>query len=161
MPGGNRNSSKKGMRVAQLKSLLAGRRLTFVSPGMTVTEVAEKMANAKIGAVVVLEKDKLLGIFTERDLLNRVVSVGKDPKTVKVSEVMTTNVFVCSADDSYEYCLAQMKQIGCRHMPVVEGDKLLGILSIRDLLKYQVSVKESELKMMNSLYRYQPPNMEI
>jgi len=149
------------MRMAQLKTLLAGRRLTFVSPDMKVTEVAMKMADAKIGAVVILDSEKLLGIFTERDLLNRVVSMGKDPKTVKVSEVMTTNVCVCTAEDSYEYCLAQMKQIGCRHMPVVEGDKLLGILSIRDLLHYQVSVKDSELKMMNSLYRYQPPNMEI
>jgi CBS domain-containing protein len=120
-----------------------------------------KMANAKIGAVVVLEEEKLVGIFTERDLLNRVVSVAKDPRTLKVSEVMTTNVCVCAAEDSYEECLAQMKLIGCRHMPVVEGDKLIGILSMRDLLKYQVSVKESELKMMNSLYRYQPPNMEI
>jgi len=147
--------------MAQLKTLLAGRRLTFVSPDMKVTEVAMKMADAKIGAVVILDSEKLLGIFTERDLLNRVVSMGKDPKTVKVSEVMTTNVCVCTAEDSYEYCLAQMKQIGCRHMPVVEGDKLLGILSIRDLLHYQVSVKDSELKMMNSLYRYQPPNMEI
>lgn len=147
--------------MAHLKSILAGRRLTYVSPDMNVTEVAMKMADAKIGAVVILDNEKLRGIFTERDLLNRVVSVGKDPKAVKVSEVMTTNVCVCTAEDSYEYCLAQMKQIGCRHMPVVEGDKLLGILSIRDLLHYQVSVKESELKMMNSLYRYQPPNMEI
>lgn len=147
--------------MAHLKTLLAGRRLTYVSPDMKITEVARKMADAKIGAVVVLDREKLLGIFTERDLLNRVVSAGKDPGEVKVAEVMTTNVCVCTAGDSYEYCLAQMKQIGCRHMPVVEGDKLLGILSIRDLLRYQVSVKESELKMMNSLYMYQPPNMEI
>ena len=147
--------------MAQLKSLLAGRRLTYVSPEMTVTEVAVKMADARIGAVVILNDEKLMGIFTERDLLNRVVSAKKDPSTLKVSDVMTTNVCVCTVDDSYEECLAQMKQIGCRHMPVVDGDKLVGILSIRDLLKYQVSVKDSELKMMNSLYRYQPPNMEI
>lgn len=147
--------------MAQLKSLLVGKRLTYVSPDMTVTEVAGKMSDARIGAVVILNDDKLLGIFTERDLLNRVVSVGKDPKNVKVSEVMTTNVCVCTVDDTYEECLAQMKQIGCRHMPVVDGDKLVGILSMRDLLKYQVLVKESELKMMNSLYKYQPPNMEI
>jgi CBS domain-containing protein len=140
---------------------MAGKRLTYVSPDMTVTEVAEKMAGAGIGAVVVLENEKLKGIFTERDLLNRVVSAGKDPKSVKVSEVMTTNVCVCNADDSYEFCLAQMKQIGCRHMPVVEENKLLGIISMRDLLKHQVSIKESELKIMDSFYMYQPPNMEI
>ena len=147
--------------MAQLKSLMAGKQLTYVSPDMNVTEVAKKMADAGIGAVVVLEDEKLKGIFTERDLLNRVVSVGRDPKTVKVSEVMTTNVCACNAEDSYEKCLAQMRQVGCRHMPVVEENKLLGIISMRDLLKYQVSVKESELKMMDSLYRYQPPNMEI
>jgi len=147
--------------MAQLKSLMEGKQLTFVSPDMTVTEVVRKMADAEIGAVVVLEDDKLKGIFTERDLLNRVISTGKDPKSVKVSEVMTVDVCVCSAEDSYEYCLAQMKQISCRHMPVVEKNKLLGIISMRDLLKYQVSIKESELKMMDSLYRYQPPNMEI
>jgi len=147
--------------MAQLKSLMAGKRLTYVSPDMTITEVARKMADAGIGAVVVLEEEKLKGIFTERDLLNRVVSVGKDPKAIKVSEVMTVDVCVCNAEDSYEYCLAQMRQIGCRHMPVVEEHRLLGIISMRDLLKYQVSVKESELKMIDSLYRYQPPNMEI
>ena len=97
--------------MAQLKTLLAGRRLTYVSPDMTVTEVAMKMADAKIGAVVVLEDDKLLGIFTERDLLNRVVSAGKDPGGLKVSEVMTIDISVCSADDSYEKCLAQMTKL--------------------------------------------------
>ncbi len=146
--------------MAQLKTLLAGRRLTYVSPDMTVTDVVKKMSNAKIGAVVVLQDDELKGIFTERDLLNRVISVEKDPKELKVSEVMTTDVCVCDSTDSYENCLSQMRQIGCRHMPVVEDDRLIGILSIRDLLRHQVSVKESELKMMNSLYRYQPPNME-
>lgn len=147
--------------MAQLKSLMAGKRLTYVSPDMTVTEVAKKMADAGIGAVVILEDEQLMGIFTERDLLNRVVSTGNDPSALKVSEVMTIDVCVCSADDSYEFCLAQMKQIGCRHMPVVEENKLLGIISMRDLLKYQVSVKESELKIMDSFYKYQPPNMEI
>jgi signal-transduction protein with cAMP-binding, CBS, and nucleotidyltransferase domain len=148
--------------MAHLKSLLAGKRLTYVSPDMTVTEVAEKMSRAGIGAVVILDADeKLKGIFTERDLLNRVVGEGKDPGAIKVSEVMTTNVCVCNSDDSYEFCLAQMKQIGCRHMPIVEENKLLGILSMRDLLKHQVSVQESELKIMDSFYRYQPPNMEI
>ena len=147
--------------MAQLKSLMTGKRLTYVSPEQTVTEVAKKMAEAGIGAVVVLEEEQLKGIFTERDLLNRVVSPGKDPGKVKVSDVMTTDVCVCSADDSYEFCLAQMKQIGCRHMPVVEENKLLGIISMRDLLKHQVSIRDSELKIMNSFYTYQPPNMEI
>jgi len=146
--------------MEKVKKLLTGRRLTFVTPEMTVTDVASKMAEQKIGSVVVLENGELKGIFTERDILNRVVSQGKDPNELKVSEVMTVDVAICSADDSYEECLAQMRQVGCRHMPVVEDDRLIGILSIRDLLRHHISVKESEIRMMNSLYRYQPPTMD-
>ena len=146
--------------MEQVKSLIAGRRLTYVTPEMSVSDAAARMANVKIGAVIVLENSKLVGIFTERDLLNRVVSAGKDPRKTKISDVMTTNVAVCSADDTYENCLAQMKQIGCRHMPIVESDRLLGVLSMRDLLKHHISVQDAEIKMMSSLYQYQPPDME-
>ena len=146
--------------MERVKSLVAGKRLTFVKPEMTVSETAAKMAGAKIGAVIVLDDNKLVGIFTERDLLNRVVNVGKDPQKTKISDVMTKDVAVCSADDTYESCLAQMRQIGCRHMPIVEGDQLLGVLSIRDLLRHHISVQDAEIKMMSSLYQYQPPDME-
>ena len=146
--------------MERVKDILSGRRLTYTTPDTVVTDVATKMADLKIGSVVILEDGKLTGIFTERDLLMRVVAPGKDPKTIKVSEVMTTDVAICGPDDSYEECLAHMRQIGCRHMPVVEGDRLIGIISIRDLLRHHISVKESEIKMMNSLYTYQPPNMD-
>jgi len=146
--------------MERVKNLLSGRRLSYVTPETSVTDVASKMADLKIGSVVILEKGELKGIFTERDLLMRVVAQSKDPKDLKVSEVMTTDVAVCDSNDSYEECLAHMRQIGCRHMPVVEGDRLIGIISIRDLLRHHISVKESEIKMMNSLYTYQPPNMD-
>ena len=146
--------------MEQVRSLISGKRLTFVAPEMSVSETTTRMAGAKIGAVIVLEESKLVGIFTERDLLNRVVSVGSDPQKTKISDVMTKNVAVCNADDTYENCLAQMRQIGCRHMPVVEGDQLLGVLSIRDLLRHHISVQDAEIKMMSSLYQYQQPDME-
>jgi CBS domain-containing protein len=146
--------------MKQAKSLVSGRRLTYVTPDMSVSETTSRMAAARIGAVIVLDNSELVGIFTERDLLNRVVSVGKDPQKTRISDVMTKDVAVCNADDTYESCLAQMRQIGCRHMPVVEENQLLGVLSIRDLLRHHISVQEAEIKMMNSLYRYQPPDME-
>jgi CBS domain-containing protein len=146
--------------MERVKTLISGKRLTHVRPDMTVSEAAARMADAKIGAVLVLDNGNLAGIFTERDLLIRVVSVGKDPQKTRISEVMTKQVAVCDADDTYENCLAQMREVGCRHMPIVKGDRLLGVLSIRDLLRHHISVKDAEIKMMNSLYHYQPPNME-
>jgi CBS domain-containing protein len=146
--------------MERVKTLISGKRLTHVSPDVTVSEAAARMADARIGAVLVLDNDTLAGIFTERDLLIRVVSVGIDPRKTKISEVMTKQVAVCDANETYENCLAQMRQIGCRHMPIIEGDRLLGVLSIRDLLRHHISVKDAEIKMMNSLYHYQPPSME-
>lgn len=146
--------------MEKVKSLVSGKRLTYVTPETTVREAVSKMADSKIGALLVLSDGKLAGIFTERDLLNRVVANGKDPSAVKISEVMTKDVAVCDAEETYEKCLAQMRQLGCRHMPVVENDQLLGVLSIRDLLRHHISVKDAEIKMMNSLYNYQPPTME-
>ena len=146
--------------MEKVKSLVCGRRLTYVEPDASVFEGAAKMADARIGALLVLSDGKLIGILTERDVLNRVVACGKDPGSTKVSEVMTREVAVCGSDTTYEECLAQMKKIGCRHMPIVEGDHLLGVISIRDLLYHHISVKDAEIRMMNSLYQYQPPSME-
>lgn len=146
--------------MERVRTLISGKRLTHVRQDMTVSEAASRMADARIGAVIVLDDGKLVGIFTERDLLLRVVSAGKDPGKTRISEVMTGEVAVCDANETYENCLAQMRQIGCRHMPIVEGDRLLGVLSIRDLLWHHISVKDAEIKMMNSLYHYQPPSMD-
>lgn len=146
--------------MENLKSLISGRRLTYVTSEATTLEAAAKMADAKIGALLVLDKGNLVGIFTERDLLNRVVALGKDPSKTQISEVMTENVAVCDVNETYENCLAQMRKLGCRHMPIVDKDQLLGVLSIRDLLRHHISVKNAEIKMMSSLYQYQPPDME-
>lgn len=146
--------------MEKVKSLISGKRLTYVTPESSVYEAAAKMADARIGALLVLADGKLAGIFTERDIMNRVVAKGKDPSKVKVSEVMTREVAVCDANETYEYCLGQMRKVGCRHMPIVEGDHLLGVLSIKDLLRHHISVKDAEIKMMNTLYFYQPPSMD-
>lgn len=146
--------------MENVKKLISGKRLTFVTPDSDVFEASVKMADARIGALLVLSEGKLVGIFTERDILNRVVAKGKDPAKTKISEVMTKDVAVSDAEETYEECLSQMRKLGCRHMPVVEGDRLLGVLSIRDLLSHHISVKDAEIKMMNSLYQYQPPTMD-
>jgi|WetSurMetagenome_2_1015567.scaffolds.fasta_scaffold193678_2 CBS domain-containing protein len=146
--------------MEKAKSLVAGRSLVFATPDMTVLDAATLMNKHKIGAVVVLEKGELRGIFSERDILNKVIVAGRDPRTTKVSEMMTRDVVVADASDTYEECLARMKKIGCRHLPIVEKDNLIGIVSIRDLLTHDIKVKSEEIKMMNYLYHYSPTNME-
>lgn len=146
--------------MKKVKSLIAGKRLTYVAPSTTVSEAAALMTRARIGAVVVLDNGQLAGIFTERDLLDRVVAKSKDPRNTKISDVMTTDVTVANTNDSYEDCLAKMRQLGCRHLPLVDGDQLVGVISIRDLLLHDISVKEDEIKMMHSLYYYNPSQME-
>jgi CBS domain-containing protein len=82
----------------------------------------------------VLRDGELAGIFSERDVMNRVVAAGRSPGQTRVSEVMTANPQSVKADDSVEHCLFMMKEFGFRHLPIVEGKKLMGLVSLRDLL---------------------------
>jgi CBS domain-containing protein len=146
--------------MENVKSLIVGKGLIHVHPDATVFEAASMMAGAGIGAMVVLEEGRLVGIFTERDLLKRVIVPGRDPRTARIAEVMTRNVAVGQGDDSCGKCLEIMKNVGCRHLPIVEGDRLIGIISMRDLLMHDNIMKDTEIKMMNYLYYYQAPVME-
>jgi CBS domain-containing protein len=146
--------------VETVKSLIKGKGMIHASPATTVFDAASMMARARIGAIVILDNGRLAGIFTERDLLNKVIVANSNPKTIAVSEVMTHNVVVANADDSCRKCLDTMKKVGCRHLPIADGDRLIGIISMRDLLMHDINEKDSEIKMMNYLYYYQPPALE-
>jgi CBS domain-containing protein len=104
-----------------------------------VREAVQIMAKRRIGAVMVVEDDKLLGIFTERDAMVRIVAENRDPDTTTLGEVMTAAPQTIQASDSVIMALEMMNKRGFRHLPVVEGDKLVGIVSIRDLYR---TVKE-------------------
>ena len=108
-------------------------------PTATIREVVDTMAKRRFGAVPITENDRLIGIFSERDLLVRVVAERKDPETTPVSEVMTANPDTVRSSDSVLHALELMNQHGYRHLPVVDGTQLVGIVSIRDLYR---SVKE-------------------
>ena len=103
----------------------------------TVSDVVKAMAQKNIGAVVVLSPIKdPIGIFTERDLLKRVVSLGLDPKITLLSKVMTSKFVCAQADDDAEELVELMIQGNFRNLPVADGSKLVGMLSIRDLAKH-------------------------
>lgn len=102
--------------------------------GASVRDAARLMAEQHIGAVLVMAGERLDGIFTERDALYRVVAEGRDPETTRLGEVMTSKLVTLSPDDAASDALRLMRDIGFRHLPVVEGDKVFGVISLRDFI---------------------------
>lgn len=138
-----------------LKECLTDIRLLFVKSGMSVYEVTKFMDLHNIGAVPVLDKDSgLLGIFSERDLLRRCIVKEFDLKKTLVDEVMTKEVIVIDASDSPEYALQIMKQQNIRHLPVVENNSLIGIISMKDMMLVDVKLKEEKIDILNTYIQY-------
>ncbi len=120
-----------------------------VSPTATVLEAARIMGDNGFGAVLVMEGDALIGIFTERDTLRRIVAVGVDPAVTPVAEVMTTALFTCLPDTSVDECGAIMSRHRIRHLPVVDAQGLQGLVSIGDVLAHQVREQEDTIRFLN------------
>ena len=116
----------------------------------TVQEAAEFMAARNIGAVCVLDDaGNLIGVFSERDVLNRIVVTGRDPRSVSVGEVTSELRAVIRSDETPHQALERMEESGTRHLPVMEGDRWVGMLSIRDLLRVEVGEQGDELKFLH------------
>ncbi|MBV6478858.1 MAG: hypothetical protein HGGPFJEG_01615 [Ignavibacteria bacterium] len=140
-----------------LKELIKDKPFHFVKSGMTVIEVAKFMGLHNIGAVPVLEQSetlKLSGIFSERDLLRRCIAADMDLEKTIVDSVMTKKVILIEAHDSPEYCMQIMKQENIRHIPVIEGKDLIGIVSMRDLMLYDIILKEEKIELLNSYIQF-------
>jgi CBS domain-containing protein len=141
--------------MAKLKDLLKGKEFYFAKIGMNVLDVAKYMNSKLIGAVPVLgENNTLKGIFSERDLLNRCISKDLDLKNTLVDNVMTKKVVVIESHDTPEYCLHIMKQENIRHIPIIEGKELIGMISMRDLLLYDMQLKEEKIDMLKAYIQY-------
>jgi CBS domain-containing protein len=129
-----------------LRDLVKDRRVYSVEATRTVLEAARYMMEHNVGAVPVLRNGELAGIFSERDIMNRVVAVGRTPGTTVVSEVMTANPRAVSADESIEECLFIMHEFGFRHLPIVEGKEVKGLVSLRDILMRQAAEMERQTR---------------
>lgn len=141
-----------------IAQILEGREPFCVQKEMSVLEVARRMAERNVGAAPVLEGDRLVGIFSERDLLKRVVALGYEPGSVRVGDVMTKQVVIAEADESIDTLSQRMRQAAIRHIPVVKNGRLIGVLSLRDLLLADMKVKEKALKVADTLVRYTGPS---
>lgn len=121
-----------------------------VTPDATVFSALELMAEKDIGAVVVVEDEKLVGIFSERDYARKVILRGRSSKTTTVGELMTRNVFTVSPDNTIKECLALATEKHFRHLPVVKDGKLMGMVTIGDIVKAIISDQQSLIDQMEN-----------
>lgn len=132
--------------MTTLRDIVKDRKLYSIDVSRTVLEAARFMMEHNVGALPVLRDGQLAGIVSERDIMNRVVAVGRTPGTTEISEVMTANPRAVDAEESIEECLFIMREFGFRHLPIVEGasKQLKGIVSLRDILMRQAAEMERQ-----------------
>jgi len=138
--------------MATVQDILArkGGALLSIVGDETVLNAARLMNERSIGGVVVMAQGRLAGIFTERDVLRRVVAEGRDPAQTRVRDVMTSPVVCCRVAASVEECMGIMTTRRIRHLPVTREDDLVGIVTIGDLLAYQVEQQADTIHYLNS-----------
>jgi CBS domain-containing protein len=130
--------------MTTLRELVKDRKVYSMEATRTVLEAARFMMEHSIGALPVLRNGELAGIVSERDIMNRVVAVGRTPGTTAVSEIMTANPRAVPIDETIDECLFIMREFGFRHLPIVEGKEVKGLVSLRDLLMRRVAEIDSE-----------------
>lgn len=130
-----------------VKNLLhkKGTEIYSVTPNETVYAAIEKMADLDIGALVVMSGDKLEGIISERDYRNKVILMGRASKTTSVRDIMSDKVICVTPDDSVNLCMQLMTDKRIRHLPVLEDEKLVGVISIGDVVKSVIENQKSEI----------------
>jgi CBS domain-containing protein len=121
-----------------------------IAPTLSVFEAVAEMNRLRIGAIVVLEGGKLAGIFTERDVLRRVVGDSIDTKKTRVSEVMTRNVLTISPEATVEEVATMFTEKRCRHLPVVSSGSLVGLISIGDISRWVADAHKAEAEQMRN-----------
>jgi CBS domain-containing protein len=125
-----------------------GRQVWSTRPDATVYEALQLMAEKDIGALLVLESGKLAGIFSERDYARKVILLGRSSKDTKVRDIMTERVYYVRPDWTTEDCMALMTEKHFRHLPVLEGDKVIGIISIGDVVKALITKQEFVIEQL-------------
>jgi len=142
--------------MRQVAEIIEGRPLVHAEASEKVRDVAKKMSERNVGAVPVLDSGKLVGLFSERDLMTRVVAQGLNPEKTPVSTVMTRDIVVSDPTENIEAALQKMYKVGCRHLPVVERGNLVGMISLRDLLQMDDESNKEKADFLNELVTYSP-----
>ena len=138
--------------VSELFNNRAGSSATLwsVTPDDTVFEAIKVLAEKGVGALIVMEKGKLVGILSERDYTRKIALEGKNSKEAKVRDIMTSNVLTVSPRTRTRECMAIMSEKNFRHLPVVDGDIVVGMLSIRDLMNDIIAEHENTISQLEN-----------
>ena len=139
--------------MSGVRDILQNRELFHVEENDTVASVVRRMAEIHVGAILVLEGEQLRGVFSERDLMRRVVLERLDPELTPVKDVMSTNIATIDETASLEDAMEAMHAHNCRHLPVTRGSRVVSFLSMRDLMHYELARKTEELHHMQEYIR--------
>lgn len=136
--------------MSLVRDIIHDRELFYVDERQTVAEVGRRMADRHVGAILVLSGEDLRGVFSERDLMNRVVLARLDPERTPVSQVMSTALATIDEMAPIEDAMEMMHAHNCRHLPVMRGSRVIGFLSMRDLMNFELARKTEELHHMRA-----------
>jgi CBS domain-containing protein len=125
---------------------IKGNDVWSTTPDATVYEALQTMAEKNVGALVVLEADTVVGIMSERDYARKVILHGRSSREIRVRDIMTSEVYFVRPEQDIQECMAQMTDKRVRHLPVWENDRLVGIISIGDVVKALIAEHESTIK---------------
>ena len=136
--------------MENIKELLSNREIHTVKKGTSIKDTVDYMAEKKVSLVPVMNEGKLVGVFSEQDLARRVVAKNKSLTDTKVEEVMSTNLIIAETTEPNESVALKMKEANTRHILIIENEKLLGVISMRDLLEFDLSVCKTTVEVLNN-----------
>jgi CBS domain-containing protein len=125
-----------------------GSQVFSISPDVTVYQALEKLADEDIGALVVMQDTELVGIFSERDYVRKVILKGRSSREMQVHEIMSSPVETVSLATTVDECMYCMTSNRCRHLPVLDGDKVVGVVSIGDLVNWIMTVQDLTINQL-------------
>jgi CBS domain-containing protein len=143
-----------------IRPLVENREVVVVDVGTSIAQAARIMSERHIGAVPVLDGERVAGIFTERDVLARVVAAGVDPARTPVSNVMSTSLVVAEVSEAHDVCMRRMQQARVRHLLVLRNGRLAGILSMRDLVALELDDRDEAITLLNAYVHYIPADLK-
>jgi CBS domain-containing protein len=119
-----------------------------IAPDASVYDAIHLMAEKGVGALIVMDGQKLVGVISERDYARKIILEGRSSENTKISEIMSTEVITVGPDSRIEECMAMMTERRIRHLPVLDGDELLGVISLGDLVKYIIAEQQFVIEQM-------------